>query len=156
MNYRAIVCFLMIFFSSFVFSINVHIESSHYKEYPYFEYEPSECEILAYLKKNIKNFFPNMSKLDRGLKIIRLMDNFFYVRLSADNNNYHFNEDGMYICKNCCKTNPLDSKGFHYHFMTPSEFHIYCNRCEKYFMHEDDHSTHLIKCAPGLLDKLLH
>ena len=146
----------MIFPSSFVFSINVHIESSHHAKYAYFEHDPSECEILAYVKTNITEFFPKISRLDRGLKIIHSSDNSFYVRLSTDNNNYHCNENGMYICRNCCKINPLDSTGFQYNFLTSSEYHLYCSRCNKYFINEDDHSIHLMKCAPSLLEKLIN
>ena len=150
------VCLLIGFHSLFAFSIDVYIESSHQKKYVYFEYEPTECEILEYVKTNISEFFPKISKLDRGLKIIRSLDNSFYVRLSSDNNNYHCNDNGMYICKNCCKVNSLSSNAFQYKFLPPSEYHLSCSRCKRWFINEDDYSIHLMKCAPSLLEKFLN
>ena len=156
MNYSSIVFLLTSIYSSLVFSVTVNIQSSQCSKELNFEEEPSECEILTYVKDNIKIFFPDISKLDRGLTIIRTFDSSYYVRLSNDSNCYHCNENGMYVCKNCCKNNLISTAELDYKLLPPFEYNLHCHRCKQYFISEDDHTAHLIKCVPSFFEKFLN
>ena len=155
MNHRLTVFVLINIYSSLVFSIDVNIKSSLHEINVKFDQEPSECEVFTYVKMNINKFFPDLPKLDRGLTVIYSENNSFYIRLSRDRNNYHCNENGMYVCKNCCSDDKLDLMGFHYKFLPPSEYNLLCNRCNTYFINEDDYSSHLIKCFPTFFRRFL-
>ena len=156
MNYSSIVFLLIAMYSSLTFSVNVNIQTSRQNRYIYFEEEPSVCEILTYVKDNVRMFFPGISKLDRGLIIIHSLDDSYYVRLSSDSNHYHCNENGMYVCKSCCESNTVEKVDFDYKMLHPSECNLYCRRCKSYFMSEDDHTAHLLKCTPSLFEKLIN